>query len=451
MSSRDGRLSNLITSLGPRRLTIIGAAAIALVLLVSWMVFSRRAPTAAAEESDKVVSVKVAQVQRQSIAEEQTAIGTVFPQHEATVSAKIAAQIKTMPLLRNKTFREGDVVLTLESRDLQAQRAEAAAALEEARLNERNLSSGTIPQTNAQDEKAVRDATANVNNARATLERRRALYDQGGISKKDLEASQLAFTQAENDLRLAESTARLHANATNPNERALAASRVKQAEDRLAAIDTQLSYATIRAPFDGIVTEQFQFQGEFASAGAKLFTISSVGVAIVKAPFADTVAAKLKVGDEATVYPQELPGEKMVGPISLVSRGSDQQSRSVEVWVTLKDESKRLRSDSAAKVVVVTAEAPDALVVPASAVTLDASNSDTGIVMVVDNESMAHETKVKVGIRTLDRFEITSGLKEGQTVVTEGGYALPDGTKVKVSEPEENDEDKDKEKDDSKK
>src|SRR5215813_10193321 len=106
MSSRDGRLSNLITTLGPRRITIIGVMVVAVALLVSWMVFSRRAPAASAEESDKVVSVRVAQVERKSIAEEETAMGTIFPQHEATVSAKIAAQIKTMPLLRNKTFRE---------------------------------------------------------------------------------------------------------------------------------------------------------------------------------------------------------------------------------------------------------------------------------------------------------------------------------------------------------
>ena len=57
--------------------------------------------------------------------------------------------------------------------------------------------------------------------------------------------------------------------------------------------------------------------------------------------------------------------------------------------------------------------------------------------MVVDDKSVAHETKVTVGIRTRDKMEITSGLQGGETVVIEGNYSLPDGTKVEVAKDEE--------------
>ena len=77
-----------------------------------------------------------------------------------------------MALMKNKPVREGDVIATLEARDIQAQRAEAAAAVEEARTNLRNVTGGTIPQTAAQDEKALRDARATLANARAVYERR---------------------------------------------------------------------------------------------------------------------------------------------------------------------------------------------------------------------------------------------------------------------------------------
>ena len=139
-----------------------------------------------------------------------------------------------------------------------------------------------------------------------------------------------------------------------------------------------------------------------------------------------------------------MPGEELAGVISLVSTGSDPQSRTVEVWVNLKNEGGRLRANSAAKVVLATGKSEDAVVVPAAAVTLDATNGNEGMVMVVDDESVAHETKVTVGIRTLDRVEITSGLKGGETVVLEGSYALPDGSKVKISEAEENESEKKK-------
>jgi multidrug efflux pump subunit AcrA (membrane-fusion protein) len=429
------RLLRLVSWRENRSVLIIAAFFVAVALAIIWLSAGRK--EAEEEEAEAgVVSVRVAKAERGEIAAEVTALGTIFPRESATVSPKINGQIKQMALLTNKAVGAGEVIATLEARDVQAQRAEAAAALEEAQANARLLSGSTIPETTAQDEKAVRDARANVENARATYERRLALYNRGGISKKDLEASQLALTTAENDLRLAESAARLHQSTANPGNRALALARVKQAQDRLAALDAQLSYAVIRAPFAGVITEQFQFEGEYAAAGAKLLTIADVSEVIVKAPFADNVAARLKVGDEATVSPQDLPGEELKGSISLISRASDPQNRTVEVWVRLKNEGGRLRAASAAKMTVSTNAESDAVIVPASAVTLDATNGDEGTVMVVDDQSVAHETKVTVGIRAGDRAQITSGLEGGETVIVEGNYALPDGSKVEAAEGE---------------
>jgi multidrug efflux pump subunit AcrA (membrane-fusion protein) len=57
--------------------------------------------------------------------------------------------------------------------------------------------------------------------------------------------------------------------------------------------------------------------------------------------------------------------------------------------------------------------------------------------MVVGEDSVAHETKIKIGIKEGDKVQITEGLEGGETVVIEGNYALPDGTKVEVSKDEE--------------
>ncbi len=378
--------------------------------------------------------MRVAKVEKQAIAAPVSAVGTIVPRDQATVAAKISAQIKTMGLLKNQVVKAGQVIAMLESRDLVAQRNEAIANLNQERANERSVVTGTIPQTNAQDQKTLRDAQAKVRTASATYERRTALYQKGGISKKDLEASQMELTTAENELRLAEQTVALRTKAINPNDRALAAARVQAAQQKVATLDAQLSYATIRAPITGIVTDQFQYQGEFAAAGGKLVSIADISEVIVKAPFADTVAAQLKVGDTATVLPTDSSGEQMAGHITLISRASDPLNRTVEVWVTLGNGGGRLRANEAAQVTAETLTKDEAIVVPASAVTLDASNANEGTVMVVDAANIAHETKVTVGIRTPDKIEITEGLQGGETVVIEGNYALPDGTKVEVSE-----------------
>lgn len=419
-----------------RRNLIIGTAAVGLVvlaalILVTWL--WRRSKTETEAEVTPIVSVKIVKAEKGEIAAQYSAVGTIWPREKADVAAKISAQIKQMALLKNKLVHAGEVIAVLESRDLQAQRAEAVAALNEARANERSLVTGTIPKTNAEDQKALTDARAKVNTARATYERRKTLFERGGISKKDLEASQLELTTAEDELRLQEQTVALRTRSLNPNDRALAAARTAQAQQRVATLDAQLSYATIRSPITGIVTDQFQYEGEFASAGGKLVTIADTSTVIVKAPFPDTAVAELKTGDAATVLPTDSSAEEMHSQITLLSRSSDPTNRTVEVWVTLGNSEGKLRPNGAAQVTVFANAKNDAIVLPASAVTLDASNATEGTVMVVDHENVAHETKVTTGIRTADKIEIVEGLKGGETVVVEGNYALPDGTKVEIA------------------
>lgn len=417
-----------------RNLIIVASVAVVALLLLLLLIWKWRSAPAAEPPAAVVVSVKVTKVTKETIAAPVSAVGTIFPREQAAVAAKISAQIKTMGILKNKLVKAGEVVAVLESRDLVAQRNEAVAALNQERANERSVTTGTIPQTNAQDQKALRDAQAKVRTLSAVYARRLALFQAGGISKKDLEASQMDLTTAENELRLAEETLVLRAKSLNPNDRAMAAARVQAAQQRVATLDAQLSYATIRAPITGIVTDQFQYEGEFAAAGGKLVNIADISQVIVKAPFSDTVTAQLKVGDTAKVVPTDTTAEEMTGQVSLISRASDPLNRTVEVWVTLANGAGRLRANGAAQVTAATLTKNDAIVVPASAVSLDASNANEGTVMVVDAANVAHETKVVIGIRTSDKIEISEGLQGGETVVIEGNYALPDGTKVEVAE-----------------
>lgn len=415
-----------------RRAWIIAGA---IVLLIVIVVIVRRCRGGASDEeaAAPVVSVQVARAGRGTIAEQISAVGTLVPVRQATIMPKIAAPIAQIGLVKNKSVRQGEVIAVLESRDLQAQRAEAAAVLQEATLGIESTTRSAIPMTNAQDEKALHDARANVENARRTVERRTTLYAQGGISKKDLEAAQLALTQAEDDLRLAEQSTAVHHHASNPLDTATAEAKRRQAADRLASLDAQLSYAVIRAPFSGVITDQFQYQGEYANPSQKLVTIADTSNMIVKIPISDETAAQIRRGDPAAVYPDDLPGQQIAGTVTLVGRGADPQSRTVEAWINIGNPTGALRPNGTARVVLSVRQQTNAVIVPAAAVTLDATNGNSGSVMVVDAKSVAHEVKVTVGIRTGDRDQITSGLNGGETVVTEGNYGLPDGTKVTVA------------------
>lgn len=420
-------------------LVIAGIAVLTLVLIGVFLYLrTRQANESEAEKKEEpIVGVKVAKAEKDSISSEVSAPGTVAPAEQSTVSSTISAQIIQMRLLKNAFVRKGEVLAVLASQDLQAQRDEAQSALNEAKLNLETLQKVTIPQTAAQTEKDTSDAKANLDNARATYERRNDLYQKGGISLKELEASKLAMTNAENAYRLIRQNASLNKNAVNPNARAIAEAKIRQAEDHLNAIHVQANLAEIKAPISGVVTDQFQFEGEFASPGAKLLTISDISEVIVKAQFADTVVGTLKDGDAVSVYPANAPEERMTGKVTLISRSSDPQSRTVEVWARFGNPRGLLISGGAVQFVVTNQIVDDAIVIPLSALTLDASNSDMGTVMTVGFDSAAHETKVKIGVKQGDKVQILDGLNGGETVVVEGNYALPDGTKVEITKEEE--------------
>jgi HlyD family secretion protein len=411
-----------------RRVQIIAAAL--LVLIIAGWCWHRRGAAAADETAQPIVSVKLAKVEVGPIAQPLDLVGTITARQEATISPKVSAQIAQMGLLKNRVVHRGDVLAVLESRDLTAQQAEAAAALREAQIGVASTGQGAIPLTNAQDVKAVRDAQGTLDNARKTYERRKTLFEQGGISKKDLEASQLDVTKAEDDLRLAERSASLHKGTTNPSDLAAAESKAQQAAAHLGSLQAQAGYATIRAPFDGVIGDQFLFQGDFATAGTKMLTIADTSTVIVKAPLSVDASMRVHAGDTATIQPDALTGVTLQGIVSLVGSAADPQSRAVELWIALPNPDGRLRPNSAARVTVNSGGVANAIVVPTAAVTLDATNANSGTVMVVDDKSVAHEVKVTTGAHSRERTQITSGLKGGETIVVEGNYGLPDGTKV---------------------
>ncbi len=383
-------------------------------------------------ENPIVVSVRTSEAKKQTIASEVSAIGTIFPARQAVVSSNASGQIKGLRILKDNLVRKGDLLATINTSDLEAQKREAEALLRESRLNVQTLTKSTIPQADIQAAKDLRDARASVDNARNLYERRKALYDKGGIALKDLETAQLSLTQAENSLKYLENSKNLRTKTSNPLDLQTAQARVQQAEQRIQTLQTQINLAEIRAPVSGFVIEQTQFDGEYATAGGKILTIADTSEVIVKASFSDTVIPNLKEGDAVAIYPSDLSGERMSGKVSLISRSTDPANRATEVWVNLGNGAGRLRTGGAANVVISENTQTNAIVVPNAAVVLDAGNEKTGVVMVVDKLNIARETKVEIGVRTNDSTQIVSGLSGGETVVTEGNYGLPDGTQVEI-------------------
>jgi HlyD family secretion protein len=419
-----------------RNLVIAAITFIALCLIFYFFFWTKKSGEAAKNEevTDITVTVKTAKAARDALAQEFSTIGTITPIQQATISAGINAQIRQMRRWQNQFVRKGDILAVLNSQDLQAQRAEAEAALREAELNRQTLTRVSVPQAAAQTEKDLSDARAAVDNARVLYERRKDLYDKGGIALKEVEASRLALTNAENNLKLVQKSAAIRTTAANPNDLAIIEARIAQSREKIKMLEAQIALTIVRAPVSGFVTEQFQFEGEFATAGGKLLTIADTSEVIAKANFADTIAADFKIGDAAIVTANDAPEESLRGKITNIARSADIANRTIEVWVNLGNAAGKLRVGAAANVTVSINEQSETVIVPAAAVTLEASNADEGTVMIVGKDGLAHETKVKTGIKNADKIQILSGLNGGEDIIIEGNYALPDGAKVEIAD-----------------
>jgi RND family efflux transporter MFP subunit len=135
------------------------------------------------------------------------------------------------------------------------------------------------------------------------------------------------------------------------------------------------------------------------------------------------------VGDAATISaPGVTPAVK--GKVTQVSPALDPNSTTVEIWAEAKNPKGEFRAGASVNLTMVSKTAPEAIVIPKSALLVDPKEGSS--VMVVGSDSHAHQRKVKAGIQQDDRVQIVEGIKEGEVVVTVGAYGLPDNVKVAV-------------------
>ena len=140
-------------------------------------------------------------------------------------------------------------------------------------------------------------------------------------------------------------------------------------------------------------------------------------------------AGRVRIGQACNFTSGESESPSGAGRVSVISRAVDVQRRTVEIWCEIARPPSSLRAGAFGDVAFQTGQLRNTVLVPASALQLE-EGTRKGTVLVVDGASLAHRREVEVGEMTGDKRVILSGLKAGETVVIEGGYELPDGTKL---------------------
>jgi len=200
--------------------------------------------------------------------------------------------------------------------------------------------------------------------------------------------------------------------------------RLRFAQASLAEAEAMLAYATVRAPFDGVVTEKHVLPGDLATPGLPLVAVESTQNLRAEGNIPERLAAGLHIGDSLRAVFDDTP-EPVAGKIEELSSAADAVSRSLLVKVALP--AGAARSGQFTRLLVPAGEA-DALLVPAEAVTRFGQMERVFVV----EQTRAVLRLVKTGRISSSRVELLSGVSAGEQVILTPPAALRDGTPVTV-------------------
>jgi HlyD family secretion protein len=375
------------------------------------------------------VAVEAARPVVGPISEQITGDAILAPLAQASLSPKISAPVKKFYVQRGSHVTAGQLLVMLEDKDLAATALDNGGTLTAAEATYQETTKAQVPEETQKAQLDVAQGKANLDLNQSIVNGRKKLFAEGAIPGRDLDTAQAALVQAQ----VTYDTATKHLQSVQNVSRAAtdknAQGQLTSAKGKFENAQAMLSYASLRSPINGVVTDRPLFAGETAQAGTSILTVMDTSSLLAKIHLAQAVSQRMKVGDKAQVT---VPGvdDLVSGVVSLISPALDPGSTTVEVWVQLNNPDGKLKVGTPVHLSIVGRTVNDALQVPTEA--LVPGKDGAVSVMVVGSDGAAHLKPVQTGIRLPDKVQVTSGISADDMVISSGAYGVDDGTKVKV-------------------
>ena len=364
-----------------------------------------------------------------SLTETVEADTVLTPQAQAAIVPKISSPVKQFMVQRGSRVRPGQVLAVLENSDLAAAVVDTKGGLLQAQASYNTTTKASVLEDMKTAELAVEQAKANLDVQKMQTESRQNLLAHGAIPRRDYETAKAALVQAQ----AAYDIAAQHLASMKGVSRAAtvqgAEGGLDSAKGKYSAAASALSYATIRSPIRGVVTDRPLFPGEMAQAGQPLLTVMDTSALLAKVHLPQAQTSGLHVGDKASVTVQGTD-EKASGSISLISPALDTGSTTLEIWVKVPNGKAELKPGTPVHVAIEARTLENVTTVPAESVVTTKTGGDA--VMVVGADGLAHEREVKLGVTDGKDTQVLDGVRAGEMVVTVGTHSLEDKTKVTV-------------------
>jgi HlyD family secretion protein len=366
--------------------------------------------------------IAVAEAARREVVQTVVASGRVAAPNRVDIGSQLVGTVANVPVVEGQTVKAGQTLIELESTEARAaeKQAEVAVAQAEARLRQlRELQLPVAGQT-------LRQAQANLQNARVQFERNKKLYDAGYVGKAVLDDAQrnleVAETQVKSALKQVE-TAR-----PRGSDYAVALTTLDQAHASLQAARARLAYTVIQAPADGTLIARDVERGDVVQPGKALMVLSPAGATQLVLQIDERNLGKLKLGQKALASADAYAAQKFPAELAYINPGIDAQRGTVEVKLDVPNPPDYLRQDMTVSVDIEIARRANTLVIPAEAVRAS-TNSSPWVLKTVNGR--ARRQAVKLGMAGGGVVEILEGLSPGDLVVTEAATRLREGGRLR--------------------
>jgi RND family efflux transporter MFP subunit len=358
----------------------------------------REKPGASSGPAVTVSTVTVANETWPSVYE---ATGTVRARTSAVISTKLMGYVREVKVQTGDHVREGQLLVTLDTRDLDISSRRAEAAREEVRT--------AVPEADS----AVEGAKANLDLAKVTFGRMQDLFQKMSISNQE-------FDEASAKLKAAQAAYQM------------AAARRLQLNSKLAEVDQEVrstevtrSYADVLAPFAGVVVSKSVDPGSLALPGAPLFTIEREGAYRLEASVEESRLAAIRIGQPVSVTLDSVD-RTLDARVSEIVPAVDAASRAYTVKIDLPSVP-AIRSGIFGRASFQLGSRA-VLGIPAGAVT---ERGQLQSVLIADG-GIARARLITTGQKVKGSIEVLSGLSVGEKVIFPIPSGLSDGASVEV-------------------
>lgn len=343
-------------------------------------------------EAMRAPGIETATAAIKSIILEKQYIGEITPFYTIDLKSTASGWLTNIKVDTGDYVEKNGIICVIEHDDIQAQVEQAEANI--------SVSKASVSRAEAELEKV-----------KAASKRAESLYEKGYLSMQDLEQAQTTEKQAYASLDSAKG-------------------QLAQTEAQLKNILVKLRDSTIKAPFSGVVAERYVDPGAYVSPANPIVRLEDSSRVLAIINVVEDDFSRVHKGAKASILVDSYPELKFNGEIIRVSPSMDKLSRTAEVEILILNRDGKLKSGMTARVNLVLAKNPYALVIPDSALRRDVEIGENFVFTVADGKAVRR--KVETGIVSTGEVEITSGLKSGDIVIT-GNVRISDGMTVNLS------------------